>query len=81
MSKLELWSQERMDMKTVPLPDKRGYKSFVEYIEDDAVPSEKKINIIWKLAHMPTLNGVTKGELQTMLKWLVEHHYYCAGED
>lgn len=42
MSKLELWSQERMDMKTVPLPDKRGYKSFVEYIEDDAVPSEKK---------------------------------------
>lgn len=43
--------------------------------------ARKKIALIWKIAHLETLNGVTKAELQSMLKWLVEHHFYCSGEE
>ena len=32
-------------------------------------------------AHLETLNGVTKAELQFMLKWVIERFYYCAEED
>lgn len=81
MSKLELWSQERMDTKVVPLPHKKDFKDFEEYVKSDSVPHQKKIILIWKIAHLETLNGVTKAELQSMLKWLVEHHYYWSGEE
>lgn len=76
MSKLELWSQERMGTKLVPLPDKEGFRDFGEYVKSNSVPAEKKITLIWKIAHLETLNGVTKDELQSMLKWLVEHWAY-----
>lgn len=81
MGKLELWSQERMDTRVVPLPDKKGFRDFGEYVKSNSVPAGKKITLIWKIAHLETLNGVTKAELQSMLKWLIEHHYYCAGEE
>ena len=81
MSKLEPWSQERMDTRVVPLPCKKGVKDFEEYVKSDSVPAEKKITLVWKITHLETLNGVTKAELQSMLKWLIEHHYYCAGEE
>ena len=45
------------------------------------VPAEKKITLVWKVAHLETLNGVTKAELQSMLKWVIERFYYCAEED
>lgn len=81
MSKLELWSQERMDTRIVPLPYKKDFKDFEEYVKSDSVPAEKKITLVWKVAHLETLNGVTKAELQSMLKWVVERFYYCAEED
>lgn len=81
MSKLELWSQERMDTRVVPLPHKKDFKDFEEYVKSDSVPAEKKITLVWKVAHLETLNGVTKAELQSMLKWVIERFYYCAEED
>lgn len=81
MSKLELWSQEHMDTRVVPLPHKKDFKDFKEYVKSDSVPDEKKITLVWKVAHLETLNGVTKAELQSMLKWVIERFYYCAEED
>lgn len=39
MSKLELWSQERMDKRAVPLPDKKGFRDFGEYVKVDSIPA------------------------------------------
>ena len=34
------------------------------------IPDGKKINLIWEIAHLETLNGVTKDDLQAVLRWL-----------
>ena len=55
-------------------------RMFKDCIADNTIPDGKKINLIWEIAHLETLNGVTKDDLQAMLRWLVEHHY-CIAED
>lgn len=46
MSKPELWSQERMDTRVVPLRNKKGFRDFGEYVKADSVPAGKKITLI-----------------------------------
>lgn len=70
---------ERLAYESEYVPIIDALNRLAEY-EDIGLEPEK-ITLIWKIAHLETLNGVTKAELQSMLKWLVEHHYYCAGEE
>lgn len=34
---------------------------------------EGKLKIIWKVAHLETMNSVSKDALRTMFRWLVEY--------
>ena len=39
----------------------------------EAADEEEKLKIIWKVAHIETMNSVSKDALRTMFRWLVEH--------
>lgn len=42
-------------------------------MEDETVPYWAKTRAIEKIAFFPTLNGITKDELQNCLKWIFKH--------
>ena len=41
-------------------------------IEDERWSDEERINAIFEVAEMPTLNSITKYELQKALKWVLD---------
>lgn len=43
-------------------------------LDDDTVPIRSKVLAIEKIAHMATLNSITKDELVHALRWLFEHY-------
>lgn len=75
MAKLRLWSQERMPVDVVPLPEKKGYDSYEELFDDLKYPIDKKLRILVQIVRFETLNGLTKRDLHAMVKWLVHQNY------
>ena len=75
MSKPLMWSQERMPVDIVPLPEKKGYDSFEELFDDPKCPIDKKLRILAQIVRFETLNGLTKRDLHAMVKWLVNQNY------
>lgn len=75
MSKPLMWSQERMPVDIVPLPEKKGYDSFEEMFDDPKCPIDKKLRILAQIVRFETLNGLTKRDLHAMVKWLVNQNY------
>ena len=58
----------------IPFPGKNvSTGQAVGRMEDETVPIWAKVRAIEKVAGFPTLNGVTKDELQGCLKWLFHH--------
>lgn len=81
MSKPTLYVQERMDEALVPLPKKREvFNSFADMFESEFVEDEWKLRWISQVQGFPTLNGVTKHDLQAALKWLFNQHYVITKE-
>lgn len=76
MGKPKLYSQERMSIDIVPLPEKREvFNSFAEMFESDFVEEEWKLKWIAEVRRFETLNGVKKTDLQAALKWLFDQFY------
>ena len=75
MAKPRLWSQERMPVDVVPLPEKKGYESYEELFDDPKCPIDKKLRILVQIVRFETLNGLTKRDLHAMVKWLVNQNY------
>lgn len=75
MPKPIMWSQERMPVGIVPLPEKKGYDSFEELFDDPKCPIDKKLRILAQIVRFETLNGLTKRDLHAMVKWLVNQNY------
>ena len=75
MAKPRLWSQERMPVDVVPLPQKKGYDSYEELFGDPKCPIDKKLRILAQIVRFETLNGLTKRDLHAMVKWLVNQNY------
>ena len=75
MANLQLWTQERMPVDIVPLPEKKGYDSFEELFDDPKCPIDKKLRILAQIVRFETLNGLTKRDLHAMVKWLVNQNY------
>lgn len=75
MAKPRLWSQERMPVDVVPLPEKKGYDSYEELFNDPKCPIDKKLRILAQIVRFETLNGLTKRDLHAMVKWLVNQNY------
>ena len=75
MAKPRLWSQERMPVDVVPLPQKKGYDSYEELFNDPKCPIDKKLRILAQIVRFETLNGLTKRDLHAMVKWLVNQNY------
>ncbi len=69
---MKMISQERMPVDVVPLAEKKGYSSFKELFEDDAVSPDKKMKIVHQIMEFETLNGVTKADLHAMLIFLYD---------
>ena len=42
-------------------------------IDFEEANEEGKLKIIWKVAHLETMNSVSKEALRAMFKWLVEY--------
>ena len=80
MAKPRMWSQERMPVDIVPLPEKKGYDSFEELFDDPKCPIDKKLRILAQIVRFETLNGLTKRDLHAMIKWLVNQNYDFVGE-
>lgn len=80
MAKPRLWSQERMPVDVVPLPEKKGYDSYEELFNDPKCPIDKKLRILVQIVRFETLNGLTKRDLHAMVKWLVNQNYYFVEE-
>ena len=75
MAKPRLWSQERMPVDVVPMPEKKGYDSYEELFDDPKCPIDKKLRILAQVVRFETLNGLTKRDLHAMVKWLVHQNY------
>ena len=75
MAKPRLWSQERMPVDVVPLPEKKGYDSYEELFNDPKCPIDKKLRILAQIVRFETLNGLTKRDMHAMVKWLVNQNY------
>lgn len=76
MGKLNFFSQERMPIDIVPLPEKREvFNSFAEMFESDFVEDSWKLKWIAEVQRFETLNGVKKTDLQAALKWLFNQFY------
>lgn len=75
MAKPRLWSQERMPVDVVPLPEKKGYDSYEELFKDPKCPIDKKLRILAQIVRFETLNGLKKRDLHAMVKWLVNQNY------
>lgn len=75
MPKIRLYSQERMPIDVVPLPDKQGYDTIKEMFEDPKHPYDKKMHFIATVCQFETLNGFRKADLHAMLVWLYNQHF------
>lgn len=75
MAKPRIWSQERMPVDIVPLPEKQGYDSFEELFDDPKCPVDRKLHILSMVSRFETLNGLRKADLHAMVKWLFNEHY------
>lgn len=75
MANLQLWTQERMPVDVVPIPEKKGYDSYEELFDDPKCPIDKKLRILAHIVRFETLNGLTKRDLHAMVKWLVNQNY------
>jgi hypothetical protein len=74
---MELVTQEMMDLSSVKQERvKIGHRNFVDLFDDPAVSEELKHNLAWKVAHFITLNGLTKAELQAMLRFIMEEFFH-----
>lgn len=74
---IELVTQEKMDLSSVKQDASMlGHRNFVELFEDENVAEQRKHNIAWHVAHFVTLNGITKNDLQAMLKFIMEEFFY-----
>ena len=74
---INLVTQEMMDLSSVKQePGKIGHRNFVDLFDDPAVSEELKHNLAWKVAHFITLNGLTKAELQAMLRFIMEEFFH-----
>ena len=80
MAKPRLWSQERMPVDVVSLPEKKGYDSYEELFNDPKCPIDKKLRILVQIVRFETLNGLTKRDLHAMVKWLVNQNYHFVEE-
>lgn len=70
---INLVTQEMMDLSSIKQePIRLGHQNFVELFDDPDVSEELKHNIAWEVAHFITLNGLTKAELQAMLRFIME---------
>ena len=49
-------------------------------IENERWSDEERINAIFEVAEMPTLNSITKYELQKALKWICDRNVVDADE-
>lgn len=50
-----------------------AYEIVKHRLDDENIAIQSKVLAIETVAHMATLNGVTKDELQNALKWLYKH--------
>ena len=74
---INLVTQEMMDLSSVKQEQaKIGHRNFVELFDDPAVSEELKHHIAWRTAHFITLNGLTKAELQAMLRYIMEEFFH-----
>lgn len=73
--KPKLVSQERMPESVVPLAEKRGNGTWEEVFDDPHIPYDKKLHLVMQFCDFETLNGVTKKDLQTILRWVVNENY------
>ena len=42
-------------------------------VDFENADEEQKLQIIWTIAHLETINSVSKDALRTMFNWLVEY--------
>lgn len=72
-----LWSQTRMPEAIVPLPEKREvFDSFADMFDSEFVEPEWKINFLWTVAQLETLNGITKKDLHAAIRWLIDTYEF-----
>jgi len=72
-----LWSQTRMPEAIVPLPEKREvFDSFADMFDSEFVEPEWKINFLWTVAQLKTLNGITKKDLHAAIRWLIDTYEF-----
>lgn len=72
--KPRLLVQQKMELPPIPKAEKR-YNSFAEAFESEEVSEQWKLNWIVWVSRSFTLNSVTKKDLQTAIKWLLEKFY------
>lgn len=74
---IQLVTQEMMDLSSIKQePIKTGHRNFAELFDDPDVPEQLKYNMAWKIAHFITVNGLTKAELQAMLRFIMEQFFH-----
>lgn len=76
---VELVTQEMMDLSSVAQERIRaGYRSLADLFADPDGDEDHKHWIAWQTAHFVTLNGVTKSDLQAMLRFVMEEFFHEA---
>jgi len=61
----------------VPLPEKREvFDSFADMFDSEFVEPEWKINFLWTVAQLKTLNGITKKDLHAAIRWLIDTYEF-----
>ena len=74
---IELVTQEMMDLSSVKQEQvKAGYGSLADLFTDPAADEDHKHWIAWQVAHFVTLYGVTKADLQAMLRFIMEEFFH-----
>lgn len=74
---IEFISQEMMDLSSVKQePVKAGYRSLAELFADPKGDEDQKHWLAWQVAHFVTLNGITKVDLQAMLRFIMEEFFH-----
>lgn len=61
----------KFQAQTTFLPHKEEPPTYATWGESfEAASEERKLRMIWTVAHFETVNGIKKDELHQMLRWL-----------
>ena len=76
-NQISFYSQEKMGDDVLPKTKetKKTYRTYKEFFEDSEVEEQRKVNVIAEIIRFETLNGLTKQELHSALKWLFYENY------